>query len=52
MPQQLKKYQRVKVSEERGTWTYALILGILEDGRVLVDIDNRMFVVDREDIQS
>jgi len=52
MASDLKKYQRVNVARERGTEAPAFVLGVLETGEVLVEIDGRMELVNREDITT
>jgi hypothetical protein len=49
---EFKKYQRVKVTRERGTQEEGFVLGLLATGDVLVEIDGQAQIVPREDVQS
>lgn len=53
MASELKKYQRIKVAQERGTLADGIVFDYLDSDKseVLVEIDGQMQIVDREDIQ-
>jgi hypothetical protein len=53
MASELMKNQRVTVLQERGTQAEAIVLDTLESGkRVIILVEGRIQIVDREDIQS
>jgi hypothetical protein len=52
MDSELEVYQKIEITGPRGTREQAIVRGLFQNGKVMVEINGQIKVVDREDIET